>query len=64
MKSKPWTPERIKALRKRKGLSQQAAAKLIGVVLRTWQNWEQGVIIPREPTQMLLTRLDTEETVA
>lgn len=34
---------RLKILRKEKGLSQQALAKEIGVSYRTLQNWENGV---------------------
>jgi DNA-binding transcriptional regulator YiaG len=33
--------------RKRRQLSQQAAADLVGVPLATWQNWEQGRNKPR-----------------
>jgi DNA-binding transcriptional regulator YiaG len=35
-------PAEIKAVRERHGHSQPAAAKLLGVSLRTWQRWEAG----------------------
>ena len=34
---------RLKELRKEKGMSQIALAKELGVSYRTWQNWENGV---------------------
>ena len=34
---------RLKELRKEKGMSQIALAKELGVSYRTWQNWETGV---------------------
>lgn len=34
---------RLKELRKEKGMSQTALAKELGVSYRTWQNWENGV---------------------
>ena len=36
----------LKNARKKLGLSQTEAAKLIGVSLVTWQNWERGVTTP------------------
>lgn len=33
---------RLKELRKEKGLSQKALADRLGVSYRTWQNWENG----------------------
>lgn len=35
-------PEAVKAWRAGKGLTQKAAAALVGVTMRTWQNWESG----------------------
>ncbi|PLY15516.1 MAG: transcriptional regulator [Sedimenticola sp.] len=34
------TPEQIKRLRKRAGLTQTEAGKCVHVALRTWQSWE------------------------
>lgn len=39
MTEKP-TPANIREARKRAGLTQTAAAALIGKPLKTWQNWE------------------------
>lgn len=36
----PPTPEQIRAARAAAGLTQTAAAALIGKPLRTWQGWE------------------------
>lgn len=36
------TPDRIRAARKAAGLTQAAAASLIGAKRRTWQDWESG----------------------
>ena len=36
------TPEKIKATRVRKKLSQSDAADLVHSALRTWQQWEAG----------------------
>jgi len=36
------TPKKIKAARKKAGLTQTEAAELIGAAMRTWQDWESG----------------------
>ncbi len=36
------TPKAITSARKRAGLTQREAAKLIGAAMRTWQDWEGG----------------------
>ena len=36
------TKEQVRARREAAGLTQEAAASLIGVGGRTWQNWESG----------------------
>lgn len=35
-------PQQIRKLRESAGLTQTAAANLLFVTLRTWQNWEAG----------------------
>jgi DNA-binding transcriptional regulator YiaG len=40
------TPDQIREARQRAGLSQTAAAALIGKPLRTWQNWEAPIGSP------------------
>lgn len=34
------TPEQVKKLRQRAGLTQKEAAEIVRVVLRSWQSWE------------------------
>jgi len=36
----PITPEQLKKLRKRAGLTQTEAASVVHAKLRSWQNWE------------------------
>ncbi len=36
------TPEQVKQARVKAGLTQQKAADLVGVDIRTWQRWERG----------------------
>ncbi len=47
-------PDNVKAVRKKTGLSQNAFAGLIGVSVRTLQEWEQGRRKPRGPAKALL----------
>jgi putative transcriptional regulator len=44
----------VQAIRKAANLSQSRFAKLIGVNLRTLQNWEQGRTRPTGPARALL----------
>ena len=44
-----------KELRLSKGLSQAKAAKLVGVALGTWINWEYGVGSPNEENAKNIT---------
>ena len=44
----------VKAIRERIGFSQSQFAALIGVSLRTIQNWEQGHRHPTGPAKVLL----------
>ncbi len=44
----------VKAIRERIGFSQSKFAALIGVSLRTIQNWEQGHRHPTGPAKVLL----------
>ena len=39
-------PAVLKAWRSRRGLTQKQAAELIGVALRTYEDWERGVNKP------------------
>nr|DAO15744.1 MAG TPA: Helix-turn-helix XRE-family like protein [Caudoviricetes sp.] len=40
----------LKALRANKGMTQEEAAKAIGVSQYTWQNYERGKTFPDVPT--------------
>jgi len=47
-------PPDVKTIRSRMGLSQSAFAGLLGISVRTLQDWEQGRRKPRGPAQALL----------
>jgi putative transcriptional regulator len=49
-----------KAIRERLGLSQSRFASIIGVSVRTLQNWEQGRREPEGPAKALLRVVDRE----
>ena len=49
-----------KAIRERLGLSQSRFASIIGVNVRTLQNWEQGRREPEGPAKALLRVVDRE----
>ncbi len=51
-----WAP-RVLAMWKTMGLSQSVFAKLVGVSVKTLQNWEQGRRQPSGPAAVLLTVL-------
>ena len=44
----------VAAIRQTYGLSQAKFASLLGISVRTLQNWEQGRRIPRGPARVLL----------
>lgn len=56
-----WTPERIRELRKRRGLTQTEAATKFGVSRRSWAAWESGEQTPSPPIVVLLGLLDQEK---
>jgi len=37
------TPQIIKQARTESGLTQQEASKILGVSVKSWQSWEQGL---------------------
>lgn len=45
----------VKKIREKTGLSQERFATLIGISVRTYQNWEQGHRRPKGPAAALLT---------
>jgi putative transcriptional regulator len=48
------SPDEIKAVRRRLGVSQRSFAAMLNVSYRTLQEWEQGRRQPRGPAQSLL----------
>ena len=51
-------PSDVKTIRAKTGLSQSAFAGLLGVSVRTLQEWEQGRRTPKGPAQALLRIAD------
>jgi putative transcriptional regulator len=51
-------PPDVKSIREKIGLSQSAFAGLLGVSVRTLQEWEQGRRQPKGPAQALLRVAD------
>ena len=51
-------PPDVKTIRSKIGLSQSAFAGLLGVSVRTLQEWEQGRRTPKGPAQALLRVAD------
>ncbi|HBY98923.1 MAG TPA: transcriptional regulator [Chloroflexi bacterium] len=47
-------PLDVKAIRERQRLSQTQFARLLGISVRTLQNWEQGRRVPEGPARVLL----------
>jgi len=50
----------VRAIRQQTGLTQARFAALIGVSVRTLQNWEQGHRHPTGPAKVLLTIFQTD----
>ena len=57
------TPEEIKALRDRLGISTMAFAILLGVSVDTVRSWEQGRRTPNEETTALLDDLSASTAI-
>ena len=58
------TPSRILAVRERSGLSQAQFARLLGVSVKTLQNWEQARREPTGPAKALLRIVEREPAAA
>ena len=50
-----WDGRRIRELRRRLGVSQQALARQLGVRQQTISEWEQGLYTPRGASKRVLT---------
>jgi DNA-binding transcriptional regulator YiaG len=59
-----YTPSRIQAVREKTTLSQAQFAKLLGVSIKTLQNWEQARRQPTGPAAALLRIVEHEPAVA
>jgi putative transcriptional regulator len=57
-------PLDVQAIRKKTGLSQARFALVMGVSVRTLQNWEQGHRTPQGPAASLLRIVDNDPEVA
>lgn len=57
-------PPDVKAVREKTGLSQAGFAALIGVKIKTLQNWEQHRRVPSGPAATLLAIFDREPETA
>lgn len=57
-------PLDVKAIRQKTGLSQARFALLMGVSVRTLQNWEQGHRTPQGPAASLLKVVDHDPETA
>jgi len=44
----------VKSIRSKLGISQQEFASMLGISVRTLENWEQKRRVPRGPTRVLL----------
>jgi DNA-binding transcriptional regulator YiaG len=58
------TPENIKELRAKRGLTQSALAKQVGVGLRALQRWEDGSRSPSRQSVILLEQVASRGTGA
>jgi putative transcriptional regulator len=54
----------VKAIREKTGLSQAKFAVVMGVSVRTLQNWEQGHRVPQGPAISLLRIVDHDPETA
>lgn len=59
-----YGPMDVKAIRQKTGLSQARFAIIMGVSVRTLQNWEQGHRTPQGPAVSLLRIVDKDPKAA
>ncbi|MBE9515567.1 MAG: helix-turn-helix domain-containing protein [Proteobacteria bacterium] len=59
-----FSPLDVKAIRQKTGLSQTRFALIMGVSVRTLQNWEQGHRTPQGPAASLLRIVDKDPETA
>ena len=59
-----FSPLDVKAIREKTGLTQARFAIIMGVSVRTLQNWEQGHRIPQGPAVSLLRIVENDPEAA
>lgn len=59
-KEMPWTPERIKNLRRRFGENQDEFCQHFRVSVDALRHWEQGRGAPSGPIEVILNRLEED----
>jgi DNA-binding transcriptional regulator YiaG len=64
IRSKSWTPEEIRDLRKRFSLSRKKLGDMLGVTVPTIYRWENDYNEPYKPLRILLTKIEQELTDA
>lgn len=57
------TPEKVRALRMKLGVSQPVFAQQLRTEPRTIQNWEQGISKPNAQAAILLGLIDRDHTI-
>ena len=50
----------VRAIRKKRGMSQQRFCATFGISLGTLRHWEQGLRMPRGPARVLLKVVDND----
>lgn len=60
MKTTKWTPDRIRTMRKRYGLSQSGLVERLPITIYTLQFWEQGRDVVSEAGEWMLDRVEKE----
>ena len=63
MPSTATWPERVRKIRKDRGLTQQQFAELLRVHIQTIRVWENGLGEPLGPAEIILEQLERGETI-
>lgn len=58
-----YTPERVREIRRRTGMSQSLFALAIGVTPMAVRNWEQGRVEPKGVATRVLDLIDEDSTI-
>jgi DNA-binding transcriptional regulator YiaG len=60
MAKKEWTPDEIRDLRRRFGLSRKKLGDMLGVTVPTIYRWENAYNEPYKPLRILLSKIEEE----